>query len=231
MILETDWFFENLKNNHNFCYVRYNDGEMMGVNKVGSVAARGDQQVNQSLHDKLIEGISHRQKDYYIGIPCSICFPFYSELAKNMTKGYDNITSAVLLTNRNWKVFYDNFTKACKGRKVIWVGGKSQSKTALEEYGLNIKKLVSVPEKNSWFYYEKLKEIVPSFLEPNDIVAVSLGPTARVLCKEWFQEYTENTFIDIGSLLDPVTKGVYFKAHQGWNETGFNLQKRCPECN
>jgi hypothetical protein len=86
------------------------------------------------------------------------------------------------------------------------VGGKSQSKQNLIDYGLNIKKCVLVPEKNSWAYYEKLKELVPPLFTENDIVAVSLGPTARVLCKEWF-------------------------AHKGWDETGFNLQKRCSECN
>ena len=231
MITDINIFFDNLKNKKNFCYVRYNDGEMMGIDKVGAVAARGDQYVDQSLHDKLVEGINHRQEKYYIGVPCSQCFPKYSALAKTMTQGYENLTSAVLFTNRNWKQFYDNFPPVCNGRQIIWVGGKTQSKQALIDYGLDVKNCVLVPEVNSWAYYEKIKTIIPTLIAPNDIVMVSLGPTARVLCKEWFEQYPNNTFIDIGSVLDPVTKGVYFNAHKGWEETGFNLQKRCPECN
>lgn len=226
-----DWFFDKLRQKHNFCYVRYNDGEMMGINRIGAVAARGDQVVDRSLHEKLIEGISHRQEDYYIGLPCGTCFTRHAHLATEMTRDHPYTTSAVLLTNRNWKKFYDNFPSACGERSVIWVGGKSQSKQNLIDYGLNIKKCVLVPEKNSWAYYEKLKKLVPPLFTKNDIVAVSLGPTARVLCKEWFEEYSDTTFIDMGSLLDPVTRGVYFGAHKGWDETGFNLQSRCPECN
>jgi len=231
MITDMNWVFHNLRNKINFSYVRFNDGEMMGIDRVGSIAARGDQYINQSLHSKLVEGIKHRQKNYYIGIPCSLCFNRYHKLAAELTKDYDHVTSAVLLTNKNWKKFYDNFPAACGDREVIWVGGKSQSKERLIDYGLNIKNCVLVPEKNSWAYYERLKSMVPKLMGPNDIVAVSLGPTARVLCKEWFQEYPDKTFIDIGSILDPVTKGVYFDAHKGWDETGFNLQRRCKECN
>jgi hypothetical protein len=231
MITDINVFLDKLRKKENFCYVRYNDGEMMGVDKVGSVAARGDQYITQELHEKLVEGINHRQENYYIGTPCSLCFPRYSALAKQIINDYKCGTSAVLFTNRNWKTFYDNFPFSCKDRQVVWVGGKSQSKQALIDYGLDIKNCVLIPEKNSWSYYEKIKTIVPPLLSPNDIVMVSLGPTARVLCKEWFQQYPENTFIDIGSVLDPVTKNVYFGAHKGWDETGFNLQKRCVECN
>jgi len=31
---------DNLKNNIPFCYVRFNDGEMMGIDRIGSVLAR-----------------------------------------------------------------------------------------------------------------------------------------------------------------------------------------------
>jgi hypothetical protein len=231
VIKDFDWFFENLKNKNNFCYVRYNDGEMMGISRIGAIAARGDQVIDKQLHDKLTSGILHRQEDYYIGIPCSTCFPKYHKLAEQMTAGYDKITSAVLLTNKNWKSFYDNFPSACRDRNIIWVGGKSQSKEKLLDYGLNIKKMIRVTEKNSWSFYDKLKNAIPSLISENDIVSMSLGPTARVLCKELFEQYPNVTFLDLGSLLDPVTKGVYFSAHKGWEETGFNLQKRCSECN
>lgn len=231
MITELNTFFNMLKKKQNFCFVRYNDGEMMGIDKVGSIVARGDQHVNKSLQSKLVEGLVHRQKNYYIGIPCSKCFPKYNLLATKMIKEYKHKTSAVLFTNRNWKKFYDNFPSVCSDREIVWVGGKSQSKENLLKYGLNIKKCVLIPEKNSWLFYEKIIKIVPPLLAPNDIVMVSLGPTARVLCKEWFEQYLNNTFIDIGSTLDPITKGIYFNAHKGWKDTGFNLQKRCEECN
>lgn len=228
---ETSWFFNNLNNEIPFCYVRFNDGEMMGISLNNAVVARGDQFVDDSLKSKLTEAITHRQKNYYVGIPCSVCYPTYNDVAKNLVGDYKNIKSAVALTNRNWKDFYDNFSTATKNKKVLWVGGKDQDPENLKKYGLNIEKTIRVPNKNSWQFYKKIKQAAEDILSQIDIVCVSLGPTARILCYEWFKEYKTKTFLDMGSLLDPVTKGVYFAAHKGWDETGFNLVPPCGECN
>ena len=41
---------DNIANNIPFAFARFNDGEMMGIDNIGSVVARGDQIVNESLH-------------------------------------------------------------------------------------------------------------------------------------------------------------------------------------
>ena len=231
MINNPDWFLENLKNKIPFAYVRFNDGEMMGIARVGSVVARGDQYVDQALSKALKDAILHRQENYYIGIPCSICFPAYSKLAKEMVEDYNLTTSAVILTNKNWKRFADSLPKVMEGRRMLWVSGKDQDPEKLKDYGLDIVKTIRLSNKNSWKHYDELKELVPQFFEPGDVVGISLGPTARILCKYWFEKYPEVTFLDMGSLLDPITKNVWFSAHKGWDETGFNLLERCTECN
>ena len=148
MINNPDWFFDNLKNKIPFAYVRFNDGEMMGIARVGSVVARGDQYVDQALSKALKDAILHRQKNYYIGVPCSICFPAYSKLAKEMVEGYSLTTSAVLLTNKNWKRFADNLPKVMEGRRMLWVSGKDQDPEKLKDYGLDIVKNIRLSNKN-----------------------------------------------------------------------------------
>ena len=231
MIKELDWFFENLKNKKNFCYVRFNDGEMMGIESIGSVVARGDQVVDASLNKALTEAIKHRQKNYYIGVPCSLCYPKHRKLSEEIIGEYDLITSAVLLTNRNWKEFHDRFPVAMKKRELIWVGGKDQDPEKLKEYGLNVVNTIRVHNRESWKYYDRLEEMLPQFIKKDTVVGISLGPTARVLCRKLFEKYPDATFLDMGSLLDPITRGVYLSPHKGWEETGFNIQMRCEECN
>ena len=231
MIDSKDWFFDYLKNNIPFCYVRFNDGEMMGIDRAGSIVARGDQFVDKSLSVALEEALKHRQKNYFVGIPCSKCYPKFNTLAKDLIGDYELTTSAVLLTNKNWKYFYDNLPASIVGRNVIWISGKDQDPKKLEEYGLNIKKTLRVENKNSWNYYKPLLNKIPDFIDPGDIVCISLGPTARILCRNLFEKFPETTFVDMGSLLDPVTRDVWFGAHKGWEETGFNLVNRCAECN
>ena len=74
-------------------------------------------------------------------------------------------------------------------------------------------------------------ETFPKAFLPGDIVCVSLGPTARILVRQWFEKFPNITFIDIGSNLDPFTRNVSHRCHLGWEETGFNLSTPCEECN
>ena len=71
MLTDMEWFFDNLENGTPFGFARFNDGEMLGIVQVGSVAARGDQLVDEGLSTALKESLTHRQKNYYVGIPCS----------------------------------------------------------------------------------------------------------------------------------------------------------------
>ena len=127
--------------------------------------------------------------------------------------------------------FIEKFPSTVKGKDIIWIGGKDQKVEALKEMGLNIVKTVLVPQVNSWEFYEQIKQKVPAYFKEGQIVCISLGPTARVLVQEWFEEYPDMTFIDIGSNMDPFTRGVRHKCHIGWEETGFNVANPCKECN
>ena len=229
---EMDWFINHLQERNPFGFARFNDGEMMAIDRVGSVVARGDQVVDQSLSDALNEALIYKQERYYVGIPCSLCYPHLATLARELVGDHnDYLTRAVITTNRNWKKFMDTFPSTMEGRRLIWVGGNDQNPEALKNLGLNVVKTALVPRRNSWKFYDKLYERLPEYFEPGDVVGISLGPTARVLVRRWFEKYPDITFIDMGSNLDPVTRNVYHNCHKGWEETGFNLTKPCKECN
>tara|TARA_R100000008_G_scaffold84529_1_gene72157 strand:- start:3544 stop:4248 length:705 start_codon:yes stop_codon:yes gene_type:complete len=231
MIEDMDWFTHNLKNNIPFGFARFNDGEMMGVDRVGSMVARGDQYVDVSLSNALKEALCHKQENYYIGIPCSLCYPYYNKLSRDLIGDYELITRAVVTTNRNWQKFIEDFPVAMSDRTLHWVGGKDQDTEPLKEMGLNIGRIARIPNKNSWSFYDKIEQQMPEHFQPGDVVGISLGPTARVLVRHWFEKYPEVTFIDMGSNFDPFTRNVWHNCHKGWKETGFNLTKRCEECN
>ena len=232
MIEDMEWFNHNLKNKIPFGFARFNDGEMMGINQAHTVVARGDQYVDEELSAALKSSLEHKQENYYIGVPCSLCYPQLSALAKDITgEGYEFLTKAVVTTNKNWKHFVTTFPEVMGDRRLIWIGGNDQDTEPLKEMGLNIVNAVKLPRRNSWNLYEGIKKKVSPLFQSGDVVAISLGPTARVLVRDWFQEYPDCTFIDIGSNMDPFTRGVRHNCHKGWEETGFNIGKPCKECN
>lgn len=231
MITNLNWYFENLKTKTPFAFARFNDGEMMGIDKIGSIVARGDQLVDKTLHEALKEALAYKQKNYYKGVPCSICFPKYFKLAKDIVGDYDYLTSAVITTNRNWMNFLVEFPRAMSERKMHWISGADQNIGCFRSLNIQIDKFFQVPQKNSWNYYEEICKEIPQHFKPGDVVGISLGPTARVLVRKWFEEYSDVTFLDMGSNFDPFTRNVRHNCHKGWESTGFNLTKRCAECN
>jgi len=232
MILNMNWLIDNLRNNVPFGFARFNDGEMIGISQPYSVVARGDQYIDKDLQNSLLKALQHEQDNYYIGIPCSLCYPVHHKLASDIVNNdYPFLTSAVITTNRNWKNFINLFPEAMGDRRLIWIGGDDQDIEPLKDMGLNIVNNVKIPRRNSWNFYKEIKKKVPPLFQPGDVVAISLGPTARVLVQNWFKDYPSISFIDIGSNMDPFTRGVHHNCHKGWEDTGFNLAKPCKECN
>jgi hypothetical protein len=224
------FIINNLENSIPFSYARFNDGEMMGINKIGSVVARGDQMVDKSLHNALRTAIQHKQHNYYVGIPCQTCFPLYHKIANDLIGEYDQTVSAVALTNRNWAKFMSELPRVMVGKKVHYISGDDQNIEPLKDiFNMNILTHTKLPSRNSWNEYDTVSKYIDHVVD-GDVVIISLGPTARVLCKEWFELKPNTTFIDIGSILDPFTRNVWHNCHKGW-ENGFNLTKKCKSCN
>ncbi len=213
-----------LDNGTPFSFNRFNDGEMMGIEKVGSVAARGDQVISVGLHNKLCCAILHTSENYWIGKPCSVCFPRLRKLYDTYVKpDYEYQTHAVQFCNNgNWEKSIKDFNKILKKRKVVWISGNDQNLKKLEFHD-NIYSHITVPIQDSWQAYEKVKHSWKDF-NPSDVVISSCGPLSRVLTYEWSTQRKDCTFLDLGSLFDPFTRNVWHKCHTG-------KLVYCPECN
>lgn len=211
-----------LKNKTNFSFVRFNDGEMMGIKKIGALVARKTQKVDISLHNKLILAINHTQRNYWKGMPCSICFPQHRLLFDQFVRfNYKYLTHATVFTNSgNWEKFIELFTLYCDKRDTIWISGRDQNLVKLP-CNLNIKEHIKLPLYNCWDSYDEIKNME---FRKNDLVILSCGPMSRVLAHEWFSKNPECTFLDLGSVFDPYTRNVWHAYHRG-------TLKYCQECN
>jgi hypothetical protein len=214
-----------IKNDIPFSFVRFNDGEMMAIDKVGVSVARGDQKVNESLHLSLKEAILFRYENYWIGKPCGTCFPKHRKLYDSMVEAdYKYQTRAtVLCNNGNWKKFINECKNGLfKDKRIFWVGGNNQKIEKLKEIDIYIYDNFLIPFKNSWDY---VKDVELNIKKSNvDIVMMSCGPMSRYLCYKMYKENPSISFIDIGSTFDPFTKNLWHRCHKG-------TLKYCKECN
>lgn len=224
------FIIENIENEVPFAFARFNDGEIIGIQRINTVVSRGSQIIDQSLQNALNKSIRHRQKNYYVGIPCEKCYPQYHKTANNIVGNYEHKKRAVCNINRNYAKFINEFKSVLYNRNIIWIGGKDQNPNNIEEVlNFKIKKSYLFSQENSWNDKQNIKSSL-SNIKNGDIVLFSLGPTGRILCQELFNKNPEATFIDVGSLLDPITRNVWHDYHKGW-DNGFNKTKKCKICN
>jgi len=221
---------DKLVNGENFALARFNDGEMAGVKGAGCVVARGDQHVNLALSQKLREALVYQDDDYWVGVPCGVCWPLHRALADSLVpNSYKHKTLAVVTTNRNWQYFVSEFNDVARTRPIVWVSGNDQVIENLAFYD-NVEMSFKLPTQDSFAEYQSVIEQkwVDTF-PSNSIVVLSCGPLSRILVYEWWKKRKDCTFLDVGSAFDPFTRGVRHKCHIWKN--GKNQVRPCRECN
>jgi hypothetical protein len=216
-----DTILENLRKQIPFALARFNDGEMQGIAQPGCTVARGDQFVTPELSHALKEALVYEQDNYWVGLPCSVCFPGLSQLARSLVNlDYEYLTHAVVITNRNWMKFKEAFPSTIGERKVVWISGDDQK---FEKLGFPVHISCQLKPQDSWDQYQETKELYQDMPE-GAIVILSCGPLSRVLAREWFEKRPDVTFIDAGSTWDPYTRDVWHRCH-------LHILPPCSECN
>jgi len=126
--------------------------------------------------------------------------------------------------------FIQQIVGLLENKNVHYISGFDQNLEMLKDvFKFNIINHVKIDNKNSWSHYEILKSYSDN-IKDGEIVLISLGPTARILCYDFFKNNNKSTYIDVGSIFDPFTRNVNHNCHKGW-ENGFNITKRCENCN
>lgn len=230
---EVDIFLDMLREGIPFAFSRFNDGEMSAFKKGDGerIGRTAHTNIDDNLRNQLIKAMSHEQKNYWVGMPCSVCFPDLYEIAsKFVRKDYPYQTRAVALTNRNWGKFVANFPDAVKGKKLHWICSSDQNLQMLTDvFDLQFESRIDLPNLNAWEHYDEIKDRCDEF-EPGSIVGFSCGPMSRILAPEWFSKRPDVTFFCIGSVYDPYTRNIWHACHKSWDK-GFNETRRCDGCN
>ena len=210
--------YDHLEEETPFAFARFNDGELAGIIKPGTVVARGDQLVDETLQQSLIRSIGYTQPYYYVGIPCPKCFPHFHMVAAGIVHPDSPILPAVALTNMNLGKTQREFTRIMKERRWSWLGGEDQDITKLPWYNIsnsryNVHLEEKYPKQNCWAVAKEIEEKIDLF-EEGEVVFLSLGPTSRPLTALFFSKRPDVTFIDIGSTFDNYTRDVWLKCHK-----------------
>lgn len=219
--------YYNLENNIPFSFIKLNDGEISALMDVNSSLSRGDETSSPELSQKIKECLEYQDENYFIGIPCSVCYGHYNNESKKYINPnfYNNVFNANILINSNIDSTTDVLKKTMANRNVVVITNDINLKNIEKLELLNIKpyKVISVSDKHAFKNdYERVKDEWKSFND-GDVVICLCGPLGRVLCYEWFKNNNKLTCLELGSLFDPLLKNRSYLYHTG-------THRYCPEC-
>lgn len=221
--------YDNLERGEPFCFIKLNDGEISALMNFNSSLSRGDELSSLKMSNKIKECLEYDNKNYFIGLPCSLCYnEYYNEAKKYISSKYsfqNNILNANILINTNIDSTIDILMKTMKNKQIVIVTNETNAKNINKLEALNIVpyKIVCVSDKYAFNNdYERVKDECKNF-NNNDIVICLCGPLGRILSYEWFKQNNTLTCLELGSLFDPLLRNKAYLYHTG-------THKYCSEC-
>lgn len=226
---KVDILYNNLETNKPFCFIKMNDGELAAImNNNGASLSRGDETSTFEMSEKLKECLKYEHENYYLGLPCSICYNnLYNEAIQYLPSKNEssNILNANILINTNIDRTINILKKTMKDKKVVIVTNENNSNQLYKLELLNIipYKSIIVSTTNAFANdYERVKDEYKTFND-GDIVICLCGPLGRVLCYEWFKQNNTLTCLELGSMFDPLLRNKAYLYHTG-------IHRYCEEC-
>jgi hypothetical protein len=213
-----NYIMNMLINDIPFSFSKMNDGELNAImsNKDSeNTISRGSQKITKELSNKLFEALVYRDDNYFVGIPCSLCYPDMHKYAFKYTD--KNIPANLLISNS--RATYNILEKILVDKKVVLVCNENAdiSKLSFKPYIC-----LRVSNNNCFSEYSKYKEGY-KLCEEGYICIFCCGPLGRILCYEWFKNNNKLTCLELGSFYDPLTMQKAYMYQSG-------ILRKCMEC-
>lgn len=209
---DLEFLLEKLKNRDKFVFSKYADGEYMILTN-NSIKNCDGWKFNPKTNDKeyqlLLESFRYDHPDYYVGISCPCCQPKSHVNWMRDNVGSKNITWANIFVNSNYSFFVDNFIpefNKWEGKVTLFANEKGLNK----ELPFKVDNYIPL-HINSWkepHLSNIIEETLPlSKEEDNQLFLFSAGPLGNILSYLMHSQNQNNTYLDIGSTINPWTVG------------------------
>jgi hypothetical protein len=209
---DLEFLLEKLKNRDKFAFSKYADGEykiLVNEDIKNCDGWKFEHGVNIKEYELLLDSFKYDHPDYYVGISCPCC---QSKLHVNWMRdnvGTKNVTWANIFVNHNYSFFVDNFIpefNKWEGKVTLFANEKGLNK----ELPFKVDNYIPL-HLNSWkepHLSNIIEETLPlSKEEDNQLFLFSAGPLGNILSYLMHSQNQNNTYLDIGSTINPWTVG------------------------
>jgi hypothetical protein len=233
-----DHVLNKVKNEENFAFTRFSDGELFIMQNKHLLLAEnhyitGDvsgpnrytaeeqkefkPEEHQFYREKLTEAFLHTQEGYFKGI-CTATdghvgrenFEWMLELHGG---DHESLTYSNLLINANYRRFIEEMVPLFADRNILYVANKLAN---ISKLPFEVKKTFEIGTNcmiNDYNVVEEVKKYIDKNKIKGYIVLCSAASLSNYVIHECYRENNQNTFLDIGSCLNPLLD------LEGWKHT------------
>lgn len=216
---DIEFFYKKLKYKENFSLSKFADGEWAVMKNVAINNKEfwfdPNDQNDQMLRNKLIESFKYVHKNYYVGISCPCCQgqEVFEEMLQFSNQNEDHLTWANIWVNGNYPYYIRNILPIYSSRPVVLYCHKD-SKVS----NLPFKPFYTFPiDRNAWksniSMIEESKMLIDNEDLRDTLFLFCCGPFGNILCHELTKHNQNNTYLDIGSTLNPFLRSAGFERH------------------
>ena len=210
---------DKLEAGENFSFSKYADGEW-AVIKNGSINNTefwfdNNSVMDSTKRDKLIESLKFQHPQYHVGISCPCCQgqPTFEEMKSFCGQPNERLTWANLWVNDNYNYYVSDILPIYNKRDVVLYCNESGS---LENLPFKPSKVFPISNNawgNNWGLIEETKEYIDKNNCKDVLFLFCCGPFGNILCHELTDFNDNNTYIDIGSTLNPFLQTGFHRQY------------------
>lgn len=226
--------FIKLKKNENFAYSRYSDGSMYVLQNKKLVLAENHFQIDQTVtpnhyfpedykifdpeqhqfyQKKLVEAFQYKKHNYYVGISCKCCVgdvdnqwmrDFYFQNSDNKSEEF--LTWANIWVNGNYSMFVQYMIPEFNKHDIVYIVNE---KADLKSLPFEVKKDFRVGNNcfvNNYPMIEEIKTWIKENNIKNHVFLFSAADLSNLMIHQLFEEFDNNTYINIGTCLNLYIK-------------------------
>ena len=226
---DLEFFTSKLKNREPFSLSKFADGEWavmknhaLNNNEFWFNPLNENDQIRRRA---LISSFKFKHPNYYVGISCPCCqgLDTFNEMYAFSEQDDDHLTWANIWVNNNYSYYVQHIMPIYSQRKIILFCHRNAK----------IDNLPFIPyihfpidnnawEKN-WNYIEESKAVLDQ-VDNGCLVLFCCGPFGNILCHHLTKYNPSNTYLDIGSTLNPLLQSAGFERHYYMGDNIFSRQ-------
>jgi len=218
-------FRKKLKDKEVFTFSKFADGEWLVLEgkRIDNKEFRFVNSLeNIEARESLENAIRFQHPNYYVGVSCPCCQGnAFESMVDFSGQPLEKLTWANLWVNSNYKYYKSYVVPLFKQYKTVLVANKDSN---IENLPKGLKPEIFCPiEKNAWIdskeCIETLKDAIDKHKMKGWLFLFCAGPFGNILAHQLTEYCDKNTYLDIGSTLNPFlgTEGFrrsYFRNHK-----------------